>query len=125
MEHARLGYRQNLDSLDGPQLFDEGVRVLLPPGSPRKALEDLFDRRARYDTIKRWRLGIRHPPDWANKLLADKIRGYFEPLIRRNEWLAKKLREIPDRPGLSAGAKNLAAYNARRHNDGAKNRGSE
>jgi len=69
----------------------------------------LLDNRAKRTTVLNWYAGIRQPPQWALQTLAIKIREQALPAIE----LAKQLDTQKERPGLKAGALNLAKWHAR------------
>jgi hypothetical protein len=85
--------------------FDQALRHLYPVASGRQ-LVTLFDNRAAHSTIVNWRAGRRNIPRWAIDLV-------------RREWYARSaaiayaLDQIKERPGLKAGALNLAKWRAR------------
>lgn len=114
MERAPLDHALNFDRLPDSHYFRLALAVLVPNGSPEAAFEALFDGRAKYDTISNWRYGRRHAPQWANQLLADKLEAKLAAPYQEGCAIAQRLRSIPERLGLSAGAKNLAAWHARR-----------
>lgn len=82
----------------------------LHPGATGRDLVELLDGRAKRNAALHWYAGRNNPPPWALQLLAAKLRASAEPL----RAIARDLERIPERPGLRAGAKNLAAYLARR-----------
>jgi len=67
----------------------------------------LFGHRVARTTIANWRAGRRNVPPWAIDLLRNKIRAAHESELA-------DLSQVKAGPGLRAGAKNLAAYLARR-----------
>lgn len=105
--NAPLGYAQNFN-MSLATLFAEGVETL-QPGATGRDLIALLDGRANRTTALDWKAGRRHAPRWAMQLIADKIRAEINAKI----IVADKLARSPDRPGLKAGAINLARYRAR------------
>ena len=89
--------------------FAEGIEAL-QPGATGRDMVDLLDGRAKRTTALEWKSGRHRAPRWALQLLASKIRQ------RANQQaaIAARLDATPERPGYAAGAKNLAAYLARR-----------
>jgi len=79
----------------------------LRPGATGKDLVELLDGRAPRLNALHWRAGRAGPPAWAIDLLRDKLYQRHE----RERAIADKAKPGP---GLRAGAKNLAAYLARR-----------
>jgi hypothetical protein len=79
---------------------------LLEPGATGRDIVVLLDGRANRTTALHWRSGRRSPPRWAIELLTDKIQS------RALEHLAAvdALRHARERPGLKAGARNLAEW---------------
>jgi hypothetical protein len=111
-EQASSGMPQNLDCAPATlTLFAELVNAL-HPGAGGRTIVKLLDGKARRTTILDWRSGRRGTPQWALDLLAAKLRAQgIERLT-----LAERASRAPPRPGLSAGAKNLAAWKARQNN---------
>ena len=89
--------------------FSRLVEVLRP-GATGRDLVELLDGKANRTTALHWRSGRRGVPQWAIEILRDKLRRRHE----RERLIADHIATLPERPGLRAGAKNLAAYLARR-----------
>lgn len=82
----------------------------IEPGATGSKIAALLDHKAKRTTVLQWYAGRWHAPQWALHLLARKIRADALPRLA----IADQLDNLPDRPGKSVGAKNLAAYLARR-----------
>lgn len=106
--NAPLGHTEIFESLATRPIW-LAVRLLFPGKPTRQQLLDLFDGRASYDVITEWRYGRVMPPDWARDMLLDKVHKALP-----TNAIDKAIRGLPQGPGLRAGAKNLAAYLARR-----------
>jgi hypothetical protein len=89
--------------------FAELLNVL-HPGATGKAIVEILDGKTNRTTALHWRSGRRRAPKWVIALLADKLRQRQA----REAAIADRAIRAPERPGLKAGAKNLAAYLARR-----------
>lgn len=89
--------------------FSRAVEIL-KPGATGRDIAALLNHRAERTLTLHWKAGRRRPPPWALHLLAAKIRASAEE--RRS--IAEELEALPERPGLKAGARNLAEYLARR-----------
>lgn len=83
---------------------------ILHPGATGKDLVALLDGKANRTTALHWRSGRRGVPQWAIDTLRHKLRQRHE----HERSIADQFESIPERSGLRAGAKNLAAYLARR-----------
>ena len=83
---------------------------LLKPGATGKQAAALLDNKVSRNVACNWLAGRRQAPQWALRTLARKIRSEALPRLA----IADHLDNVPERTGLKAGAKNLAAYLARR-----------
>ena len=83
----------------------------LRPGATGKDLVELLDGRVERTCALHWRAGRRGAPQWALQLLADKIERDARERLER----ANRLRQTKERPGLKAGALNLAKWRARKN----------
>lgn len=81
----------------------------LQPGATGRDAAALLDHRAKRTTVLQWIAGRAHAPRWALQILADKLTERAQTPLT----IAAELRAMPDRPGLRAGAINLARYRAR------------
>jgi hypothetical protein len=84
---------------------------VLHPGATGTDLAALLDGKAGRTVVLAWKAGRRGTPQWAIDLLREKLRQRHE----RERAISDKAAAAPARPGLKAGAKNLAAYLARRN----------
>lgn len=82
----------------------------LKPGASGSQAAALLDNRVSREVANHWLAGRRHADPWALHLLASKIRAQISPQVE----LAESLDRIKKRPGKQAGARNLAAWLARR-----------
>lgn len=114
MQRAPLDYRLNFTRLPVSHDFRLALAALVPNGSSAKAFESVFDGKANYDAINGWRYGRRHAPQWALRILADKLEAKHAAPYNEACAIAQRLRAVPERLGLKAGARNLAIYLARR-----------
>jgi hypothetical protein len=89
--------------------FSRAVNTL-QPGASGHAIVALLDGKAKRTTALGWRAGRRHAPQWALQLLARKIRERSLSTLE----LANHLDAQKERPGLKAGALNLAKWRARK-----------
>lgn len=89
--------------------FARAVETLQPEAGGR-AIVKLLDGKATRHAALNWKAGRCNAPRWALDLLAAKIRARS---AAHNE-IARQIESVPDRPGLQAGAQNLAKYLARR-----------
>jgi len=71
----------------------------------------LLEHKASRQLATHWYAGRRQAPQWALDMLASKLAAIARPRLQ----LAEQLRRLPPRIGKRAGAKNLAAYNARKN----------
>jgi hypothetical protein len=79
----------------------------LRPGATGKDLVELLDGRAERTLTLHWRAGRVHAPMWAIELLASQLERRHE----RERAIVNRARQ-KERPGLSAGALNLARWRA-------------
>jgi hypothetical protein len=93
--------------------FKAGVDLLHPNATGRD-LVTLLDGKAKRTAALNWYAGTRQPPQWACHLLASKINAHYRPLQAKLDAIATQLEQAPERPGLKAGAINLARWRARR-----------
>jgi hypothetical protein len=105
MEQACPGHTPNFDSREATP-FAELVNVL-HPGATGKPLVGLLDGKARRTTALDWISGRRNAPQWAIDLLRRKL---HERQALELEIAAKAKPGV----GKQAGARNLAAYLAKR-----------
>lgn len=70
----------------------------------------MLDGKANRTTALGWKAGRRHAPKWAIEMLSAKAQLEANRLFE----IVRQTRAVPERPGLKAGARNLAAYLARR-----------
>ena len=91
-------------------IFFELVETL-HPGATGKTLVDLLDGKAGRVQALHWYAGRRGVPRWAIDLLAAKVQARASAIERTLE----AARSAPERIGLSAGARNLAAWRARQN----------
>jgi hypothetical protein len=108
VEQARPGHTPNFDSLP-VTAFARGVEVL-HPGASGSVIAELLEHRAKRTTVLQWKAGRRQAPQWAMDMLTDKIQARADALHAE----AARIRKVPERIGLKAGARNLAAYLAKR-----------
>jgi hypothetical protein len=94
-------------------IFELALSPFCPRGTKRQTLEQFFHGRARWQTIHSWRTGRRNPPNWALTLLAEQ----HQARIGFHSEIVGRLRTHKERPGLKAGAKNLAKWRASRNRD--------
>jgi hypothetical protein len=116
VKRAPLDYRLNPKRLPNSHYWRLGIAALIPHGAKRSALESILDGRASVDAINNWRYGRTHAPRWANQLLAAKLRAQYagqHPLD-----IADKLEQLPERIGMSAGARNLAEWRVKKAREG-------
>jgi len=90
-------------------LFAEAVEAL-QPGAGGRAIVKLLNGKAKRTSVLDWRSGRRQAPQWALRSLADQHRA----LANYHAALADQLDAQKERPGLSAGALNLAKWRARK-----------
>jgi hypothetical protein len=109
MEHAQPGYRPNFDSK--PVTPFAALVEVLHPGAGGRTIVKLLDGRAERTRVLHWKAGRRGTPQWAIDLLRRKLAERHAQELEVDAIAAA----APPRPGLRAGAKNLAAYNARRN----------
>jgi len=64
--------------LEHRPITDYAIRLLAPPGTPRKDLVALFGNRVGYEAIKAWRTGHRPMPAWARAVLIEKLDQFAE-----------------------------------------------
>lgn len=88
--------------------FPLAVRTLLPTATGSD-IAALLDHRAKRTTVLQWMAGRAHAPRWALELLAAKLTARAEIDLAA----ARMAAGAKERPGLAAGAKNLAAWKAR------------
>lgn len=79
---------------------------LLQPGASGAQAAALLDHKISREVANHWKAGRRHAPQWAIKLLLDKAYARTNAAIVKIEYLSK----TPERPGLKAGARNLAVW---------------
>ena len=108
IRYAPLGLTRDFDLKPVTPLFE--LANILRPGATGKDLVELLDGRAERTQALHWRAGRRGTPTWALQLLADKI----ERDARERLEQANRARQAKERPGLKAGALNLAKWKARR-----------
>src|ERR1700677_2455380 len=101
-------HTRNLDLTAVPPF--RAVLDLLQPGASGAQAAALLDHRISREVANHWKAGRRHAPQWAIKLLLNKAYARARAAIVEIERLEK----TPERPGLKAGARNLAAYLAAR-----------
>ena len=89
-------------------LFHRAVTAL-HPGAGGRTIAKLLDSKIDRTTALSWRRGHRAPPRWALDMLADKIQTRADELAA----IAAEARQEKERPGLKAGALNLAKWRAR------------
>ena len=83
----------------------------LQPGADRLTLIAWFDGRAPWETIRKWKSGHLPAPHWAIDLLEQKE---LQRAAAMQAEIAAARQAREQLPGRRAGAKNLAAYLARR-----------
>jgi hypothetical protein len=93
-----------------PRYVDQLIRGLIPV-TTRRAILDLFEHKAPWETIRTWRKGHRAAPHWAIDMLERKARDRADQL---QLLVAGARQQKEKRPGLKAGALNLAKWRARR-----------
>ena len=91
-------------------LFSAAVKALNPnPTGPQIAA--LLDGKISPEVANHWFAGRRHAPRWALDRLAQRIREHTAPALA----IVSQIDKAPERPGKQAGARNLAAYLAKRN----------
>jgi hypothetical protein len=90
-------------------LFSDAVEAL-QPGASGSAIAALLNNKVDRTTVANWRAGRRSAPQWALRVLADHHRS----LASKHAALADQLYAQKERPGLKAGALNLARWRARK-----------
>ncbi len=108
MELAPLGHTRNLD-LKPVTPFRRYVDAL-QPGASGAQTAALLDYRISRHVACNWLAGRRQPPQWAAHMLARRIQAKADELAA----IAAEARAQKERPGLRAGALNLAKWRARR-----------
>jgi len=88
--------------------FAAAIEHLHPGASGREVAALLDNRISRYVGCH-WKAGRRQAPKWALDILAAKIQARAD----ESAAIADRLRAAPERPGLKAGAINLARWRAR------------
>lgn len=109
MQDDSPGHALNLDAKPVTPLAQ--LANILKPGATGTDLVTMLDDKVERTLALHWRSGRRGTPRWALELLAAKIQARASAM----QQVAESIRSVPDRPGLSAGAKNLAAWHARRN----------
>lgn len=109
MEQSPPGHERNFAAK--PLTAFRAAVETLKPGATGSDMVRLLDHRVKRTTALEWKAGRVHAPRWALELLAAKILADAVPKIK----VARQLQEMPERPGLKAGARNLAVYLANRN----------
>src|SRR5216684_3006504 len=104
MEQAPLGYQQDLDR-KAVTRFARAVEAL-QPGAGGRSIAKLLDGRVTRHCALNWKAGRRRAPKWALDLLAAKIRAQAATPLA----IAAEIDRAKERPGMQAGAINLARY---------------
>jgi hypothetical protein len=110
LEHAPSGHVRDFDLSPAPRPVERLIREFVPVIT-RQAVVDLFERKAPWESIRSWRKGHRATPLWALDLLERKA---LERLAEIQSQINLARRQTKERPGLKAGALNLAKWKARR-----------
>ena len=84
---------------------------MLRPGATGKDLVELLDGKAERTLTLHWRSGRRSAPRWALDALHAKLRARHAQDLA----IVELALSAPERPGKQAGARNLAAYLAKRN----------
>ena len=103
---APPSHKRDLD-LAEPTIFRQAVEIL-KPGATGRDLIALLDGKAKRTTALDWLAGRAEAPQWALRLLAQKIEQDTAPRLE----IAARLKAAPERIGKRAGAINLARYRA-------------
>jgi hypothetical protein len=86
----------------------------LQPGATGSQIAALLDHRAKRTLVLEWKAGRCHPPAWALDLLASKLLTHGAAFTD----VAERIKMIPERPGLKAGARNLAEWRVKKAREG-------
>jgi len=90
--------------------FAELIEVLAP-GAGGRTIARLLKGKATRHAALNWKAGRRGTPKWALDMLADEIARRHE----QERQVLERARQTKERPGLKAGALNLAKWRARKN----------
>lgn len=91
--------RDVVADLDGLVAPLEKLIAWLAPDGRRETILALFDNRTTWNTIRDWRRGKRHVPQWA-----------IDALTARGAMIEATARQLKTGPGQSAGWRNVKGY---------------
>jgi len=106
---ALLSHTRDFD-LSPPTAFRRAVTTLNPNATGRDMVR-MLDGKAKRTTALDWYAGRHHAPRWALERLAHEIQARANELAA----IAAEVRQTKERPGLKAGALNLAKWRARKN----------